>query len=57
MKVYKTRSGIVIVKDKWYLLRDEGWDSFINDDDVFQKAESLTCGDLHFLQSLRKQGG
>ena len=42
MKVYKTKSGIVIEKEtKFYLLNDD-WDSFINDDDLFQKIEKLT---------------
>ena len=42
MKVYKTKSGIVIEKEaKFYLLKDD-WDLFINDDDLFQKIEKLT---------------
>ncbi|MDQ2862035.1 MAG: fumarylacetoacetate hydrolase family protein [Bacteroidota bacterium] len=42
MKVYKTKPGIVIEKEtKFYLLKDD-WDSFINDDDLFQKIEKLT---------------
>jgi 2-dehydro-3-deoxy-D-arabinonate dehydratase len=43
MKVYKTKNGIVLRKeDKMFLLKDENWDSFINDDDLFQKLEKLT---------------
>ena len=42
MKVYKTKSGIVIEKEaKFYLLKDD-WDLFINDDNLFQKIEKLT---------------
>ncbi len=41
MKVYKTKSGIVIEKEnKFYLSKDE-WDSFINDDHLFQKIEKI----------------
>ncbi len=48
MKLYKTIRGIVIEKEnKFYLVANEnpiatGWDSFINDDDLYQKIESLT---------------
>jgi 2-dehydro-3-deoxy-D-arabinonate dehydratase len=43
MKVYKTKSGIVIEKeDKFFLLKDENWDLFINNDNLFQKVEKLT---------------
>lgn len=40
MKIYKTKSGIVIEKEsKFFLLKDENWDTFINSDHLFQKAE------------------
>jgi 2-dehydro-3-deoxy-D-arabinonate dehydratase len=43
MKVYRTKTGIVIEKEsKFFLVKDESWDAFINDDDLFQKAEQLT---------------
>lgn len=43
MKIYKTTSGILIEKDNaFYLLKDNDWDSFINDDDLFSKTERLT---------------
>jgi len=42
MKIYKTDSGIVIEKEnRFYLLKDENWDSFINDDNLFQKTTKL----------------
>jgi 2-dehydro-3-deoxy-D-arabinonate dehydratase len=38
MKLYKTKTGIVIEhEDSFYSLPGEGWDAFINDDDLFQK--------------------
>ncbi|MFH5832459.1 fumarylacetoacetate hydrolase family protein [Halalkalibaculum sp. DA3122] len=43
MKVYKTKQGIVIERrESFYLLRDEGWDSFINDDDLYEKVDAVT---------------
>jgi 2-dehydro-3-deoxy-D-arabinonate dehydratase len=43
MKVYNTRNGIVLEKEnKFYPVKDESWDAFINDDDLLQKAEKLT---------------
>jgi len=42
MKIYKTKSGIVLEKEEqFFLLKDENWDSFINDDAVFQKTTKL----------------
>lgn len=44
MKVYKTTTGIVLENNNlFYLLNREHWDSFINDDAIFQKAKSLTA--------------
>jgi 2-dehydro-3-deoxy-D-arabinonate dehydratase len=41
MKIYKTKSGIIIEKEnKFYLLKDD-WDLFINDDHLFQNIERL----------------
>lgn len=43
MKVYKTKTGIVIEKEsKFFLIKDENWDQFINNDNLFQKIEKLT---------------
>ena len=41
MKIYKTKSGIVIEKDNQFFLSNDNWDSFINDDNLFQKIEKL----------------
>lgn len=43
MKAYKTKTGIVIEKDnKFYPVQETSWDAFINDDDVYAKAEKIT---------------
>ena len=43
MKLYKTRTGILIEKEnKFFLLKDESWDAFINNDNLFQKLEKLS---------------
>lgn len=42
MKLYKTKAGIVIEKeDKFYNVTDKAWDSFINDDSLYQNTERL----------------
>jgi 2-dehydro-3-deoxy-D-arabinonate dehydratase len=42
MKVYKTTNGIIIKQNnKFYQLNENNWDAFINDDDLFQKIETL----------------
>ena len=47
MKLYKTKQGIIIEKDNaCYLLIEKDWDTFINDDHLFEKIEGLT----HILQ-------
>jgi 2-dehydro-3-deoxy-D-arabinonate dehydratase len=43
MKIYKTQAGIVIENEaKFYLVRDENWDDFINDDNLLEKARKIT---------------
>ena len=38
MKIYKTRSGIVIEKsNRFYLSENRDWDEFINDNDLEKK--------------------
>ena len=50
MKVYKTKSGIIIEKEKhFYLLEETNWDVFINDDKLFQKMENL-CTSLPLFE-------
>ena len=40
MKLYKTKQGIVIENENGsYLLPNEDWDSFVNDDSLFQKMK------------------
>jgi 2-dehydro-3-deoxy-D-arabinonate dehydratase len=40
MKIYKTKSGIIIERDQDYRgVMDESWDDFINDDDLYQKIQ------------------
>jgi 2-dehydro-3-deoxy-D-arabinonate dehydratase len=41
MKLYKTSSAIVIEKDNEFFSIQENWDSFINDDSLFEKATEL----------------
>jgi 2-dehydro-3-deoxy-D-arabinonate dehydratase len=42
MKIYKTESGIVIEnEEKFFLIKDEAWDEFINDDNLLQKAQNI----------------
>ena len=42
MKLYKSKTGIIIEKDEsFYLAQNENWDTFINDDDIINKIEDL----------------
>ena len=42
MKIYKTTTGIVIEKNAtFYLLQNENWDTFINDDNLIEKVDDL----------------
>jgi len=42
MRVYKTKKGIVLERNNaFYMLGDEPWDEFINDDELFSKLENL----------------
>lgn len=41
MKIYKTKSGIVIENENKFHLSKDNWDSFINDDHLFQKIEKF----------------
>jgi 2-dehydro-3-deoxy-D-arabinonate dehydratase len=42
MKIYKTIKGIVIEKDAaFFLVNDQDWDEYINDDDIFNKTKEL----------------
>lgn len=42
MKLYNTVQGIIIKhKDSFFLLKNKGWDKFINDDDLYDKIENV----------------
>lgn len=42
MRVYKVKQGIVIEKDNaLFLIENQNWDIFINDDNLFEKLEKL----------------
>ncbi len=42
MKLYKTKTGIVVEKEsRFYLLETENWDTFINDDNLLEKINKI----------------
>ena len=42
MKLYKTTSAIVIEKDgSYYVIKNENWDTFLNDDALFSKLSKI----------------
>lgn len=44
MKIYKLKSGILLEKDSSFsLLKDEDWDSFIDDDNLHQKINNTVA--------------
>ncbi len=43
MRVYKVKQGIVLENDNsLFLLENQNWDAFINDDNLFEKIEKAT---------------
>jgi 2-dehydro-3-deoxy-D-arabinonate dehydratase len=43
MKIYKVTNGIILERDTiLYLLKDENWDEFVNDDNLFGKMQQIT---------------
>ena len=57
MKLYKTKSGIVIEKEnQFYAVANEDWNEFINDDNILQKAGALLSSllpvDASFIKDL-----
>lgn len=43
MKLYRTQKGVVIEKDKaLYLVKDQQWDDFLNDDRLYEKMLQVT---------------
>ncbi len=50
MKIYKVKRGILIEeKAAFYLIKNQDWDSFINDDKLFQK----TAGEIRKLSPIQ----
>lgn len=48
MKLYKTKSGIVIEKESlFFILAEADWNTFINDDNLYQKTDYLLHGLPH----------
>ncbi|TAL50773.1 MAG: 2-hydroxyhepta-2,4-diene-1,7-dioate isomerase, partial [Chitinophagaceae bacterium] len=43
MKLYKTKSGIIIEKKNNFYLINEDWESFVNDDTLFEKTNQFTA--------------
>jgi len=44
MNIYRTREEIVIEKDgKFYSVKDQNWDEFINDDHLFKKIQNIVA--------------
>jgi 2-dehydro-3-deoxy-D-arabinonate dehydratase len=42
LKLYKTKTGVVIEKDqRFHLLEGESWDAFVNDDNLFHKLAAI----------------
>jgi 2-dehydro-3-deoxy-D-arabinonate dehydratase len=56
MKIYRSKSGIVIERDeKYFLVKDEDWESYINDDNLLQKAEKSIATAISGGSSLTKE--
>jgi 2-dehydro-3-deoxy-D-arabinonate dehydratase len=57
MKVYRTKAGVVIEKEEmFFLLKNETWDEFINDNALFQKLQekikNLSPSSTNLLQDV-----
>ncbi|MFL5772637.1 MAG: fumarylacetoacetate hydrolase family protein [Flavisolibacter sp.] len=56
MKIYRSKSGIVIERDeKYFLVKDADWESYINDDNLLQKAEKSIATAISGGSSLTKE--
>lgn len=42
MKLYKTSSGVIIQKEHIYFKVDEEWNTFVNDDGLYDKMDKIT---------------
>lgn len=55
MKLYNTSEGIVIAREhEQFLVRNESWDTFINDDDLYKKVLKATEGSKPLSGLLQK---
>jgi len=57
MKLYKTKNGIIIERDEsLFLLQDEDWDMFVNDDNLFdkmsEKIQTAKTVNIDFLKEV-----
>lgn len=53
MKLYNTKNGIIIEKNNaFYHVKDESWESFINDDALAEKMEQLTAVLPHYEKNI-----
>ena len=46
MKLYKTKNGIIIQNENNFYLVNENWDSFVNDDNLFDKIENFVSSNI-----------
>jgi 2-dehydro-3-deoxy-D-arabinonate dehydratase len=55
MKLYRTENGITIENEnQFYLLENENWDTFINDDALFQKIKEKIKGKTALENNINK---
>lgn len=46
MKIYNTQSGIIIEKENsFYIVKNESWDNFINDDNLYAKLNNIASSE------------
>jgi len=45
MKLYKTQNGIIIQKEDNFYRVDDNWNSFVNDDNLYEKMEKISQED------------
>jgi len=45
MKLYKTQNGIIIQKENNFYRVDDNWNSFVNDDNLYEKMEKISQED------------
>ncbi len=42
MKLFKTKNGIIIQKENDFFMVDDNWNSFVNDDNLYEKMEKIS---------------